>query len=268
MPTGARGAGDRVDNRLYDLRCHEWWQPDSALHQFEVSFNPVRLGFARQRLLGALRLDPRGRKALEVGCGGGIVCEELARLGFETTGVDPSLPSLEVAARHARGSGLKVHYERGTGESLPHAAASYDAVFCCDVLEHVRDLRRVMSEISRVLKPGGVFYYDTLNRTWLSKLVAIKIGQQWRRWAFLPPELHVWSAFVRPAEMKGLLRQNRLEWKEHRGIKPGRPWLEVLHHLRRRARGECGYAELGERVPLVESRFTTVMYMGYAIKLP
>ncbi len=265
MSTAAAGACEGVDNRLYDLRCDEWWRPGSSLHQFGVSFNPVRIGFARQRL-GALGLDPQGRKALEVGCGGGLVCEEIARMGFDTTGLDPSLPSFAVAVRHARENGLFIHYERGTGESLPHPAASYDVVFCCDVLEHVRDLPRVVSEISRVLKPGGVFCYDTLNRTWLSKLVAIKIGQQWRRWAFLPPNLHLWSSFITPREMKTLLRRNHLDWKEHRGIATRAPWFRALHHLRRRASGECGYAELGERVRLVESRFTAVMYMGYAVK--
>src|SRR5215831_9947274 len=85
--------------------------------------------------------------------------------------------------------------------------------FCCDVLEHVRDLPKVISEISRVLKPGGVFCFDTLNRTFLSKLVAIKIWQEWKRWAFMPPNLHVWEMFIKPDELKALLLQNQFEVK-------------------------------------------------------
>ena len=259
---------ERIDNRLYDAEGDSWWQPDSSFYQLKVAFNPVRVGYARRKLLDELHLDPRGKKALEVGCGGGFVCEEIARMGFDTTGVDPSERSLQIAIRHARASGLDMRYERATGESLPYPDESYDVVLCCDVLEHVRDLPQVISEVSRVLKPGGVFFYDTLNRTWLSKLVAIKIGQEWKRWAFMPPRLHVWDMFITPREMKSLLRQHDLEWKEHRGMKPGVALVRALATLRQRAKGGCTYAALGEKMKLVESRFTAVMYLGYAVKGP
>ena len=94
------------------------------------------------------------------------------------------------------------------------------AIFCCDVLEHVQDLPKVISEILRVLKPVGVFFYDTLNRTFISKLVAIKIWQEWKRWAFMPPNLHVWKMFIKPAEIRELLQQKGLEWKEQTGSEP------------------------------------------------
>jgi 2-polyprenyl-6-hydroxyphenyl methylase/3-demethylubiquinone-9 3-methyltransferase len=257
---------DRIDNGLYDAKSEEWWQPGSGLHQLSVSFNPARVGYVKKKLFDDLNLDAHGKKALEVGCGGGGLCEEIARMGFDATGIDPSERSLEVAIRHARASGLPIRYERATGESLPYPDASYDAVFCCDVLEHVRDLPQVISEISRVLRPGGVFCYDTLNRTWASKLVAIKIAQEWQRWAFMPPNLHVWDMFIKPREMKSLLQRHRLEWKEHRGMKPSVALPGLIGYLRCRAKGEWTYAELGEKVHLVESRITTVMYMGYAIK--
>ena len=224
------------------------------------------MGYARRKLFDELHLDPGGRKALEVGCGGGFLCEEIARMGFDVTGVDPSEPLLHVALRHARASGLDVRYERAAGESLPYPDKSYDVVFCCDVLEHVRDLPQVIAEVSRVLKPGGMFVYDTLNRTWLSKLVAIKIVQEWKRWAFMPPRLHVWDMFITPREMKSLLGHNHLEWKEHRGMKPGIALVRALAALRQRAKGECTYAALGEKVKLVESRITAVMYLGCAVK--
>ncbi|MFA6111537.1 MAG: bifunctional 2-polyprenyl-6-hydroxyphenol methylase/3-demethylubiquinol 3-O-methyltransferase UbiG [Candidatus Latescibacterota bacterium] len=261
-----RATYNRIDNGLYDAQSDLWWQPDSAFHQLKAFLNPARVGYAQRKLFDNLHLDPRGKRALEVGCGGGLLCEEIARMGFETTGIDPSARSLEVAARHAQANGLAIRYAGATGESLPSPAATYDAVFCCDVLEHVRDLPQVIAEIARVMKPGGVFYYDTFNRTWVSKLVAIKLAQEWQRWAFLPPNLHVWDMFIRPWEMKSLLRQNGLEWKEHRGMKPSVPLPRALGYLRRRARGELSYAELGKRVHLVESRITAVMFMGYATK--
>jgi 2-polyprenyl-6-hydroxyphenyl methylase/3-demethylubiquinone-9 3-methyltransferase len=192
--------------------------------------------------------------------------EEMARMGFDTTGVDPSEPSLRAAADHARASGLDIRYETGAGESLPFEDRSFGAVFCCDVLEHVRDLPKVISEISRVLKPGGVFYYNTLNRTWAGLLGAIKVGQVWKRWAFFPSNLHVWRMFIKPREMKWLLRRNGLEWKEHRGMMPDVPIPRLLGYLRKRARGEWTYGELAGRVRMIESRITAVMYMGYALK--
>jgi 2-polyprenyl-6-hydroxyphenyl methylase/3-demethylubiquinone-9 3-methyltransferase len=111
-----------------------------------------------------------------------------------------------------------------------------------------------------------VFCYDTINRTLLSKLVAVKIGQEWKRWAFMPPRLHVWEMFIKPRELRALLRQNGLLWREHRGIVPGAPWPRLLGDLRKTARGEWPLSELARRAVLVESRITAVMYMGYAIK--
>jgi 2-polyprenyl-6-hydroxyphenyl methylase/3-demethylubiquinone-9 3-methyltransferase len=256
----------RIDNDLYDALSELWWRPDSTLYQLKISFNPVRVAYAKRKLLSELRLDPGRSQALELGCGGGLLCEEIARMGFRTTGLDPSRRSLEIARRHAQESGLRIRYDAGTGESLPYRDAAYDVVFGCDVLEHVRDLPRVISEISRVLRPGGVFLYDTVNRTWLSKLVAIKLAQEWSRWSFLPPRLHVWEMFIKPREMRGLLRRHGLEWQEHRGMKPNVTPPRLLGYLRRRAQGDWSYAELGEKVRLVESRITALMYLGYAIK--
>ncbi len=257
---------DRIDNGVYAVQSDQWWQPESAWYQMTVSFNPVRVGYAKKKLIEELKIDPKTTAALEVGCGGGFLTEEIARMGFVTTGVDPSEPSLRVAADHARQSGLDIRYRKGEGESLPFEDRCFGAVFCCDVLEHVRDLPKVISEISRVLKPGGVFYYDTINRTWASFLVAIKIGQLSKRWAFFPPNLHVWRMFIKPREMKSLLRQNGLEWKEHRGTMPDVPIPRLLGHLRKRAKGEWTYGQLAGRVRMIESRITAVMYMGYAVK--
>jgi len=257
---------DRIDNAVYGVQSDQWWQPESPWYQMIVTFDPARVGYAKKILIERLKIDPKTTAALEVGCGGGFMTEEMARMGFATTGVDPSEPSLRVAAEHARRSGLDIRYRTGTGESLPFEDRAFGAVFCCDVLEHVRDLPKVISEISRVLKPGGVFYYNTLNRTWASLLGAIKIGQEWKRWAFFPPNIHVWRMFIKPREMKSLLRRNGLDWKEHRGMMPDVPIPRLLGYLRKRARGEWTYAELAGNVRVIESRVTAIAYMGYALK--
>lgn len=256
---------NRMDNGIYDSERERWWHPDSALYLIKGSLNPARLAFFR-RVLERLGLEPRDKRALEVGCGGGILCEEIARLGFTTSGVDPSQRSLQVAESHAKASGLSISYRNATGEALPYPDRCFDAVFCCDVLEHVRDLPLVISEISRVLKPGGVFFYDTVNRTWLSWFIVIGVAQRWKRWAFLPPNLHVWKMFIKPREIKALLAANRLEWGEHRGLKPNARLLTVLRSLRQRAAGALDLEEFGRRMSLIESGSTGMMYLGYAVK--
>ena len=163
--------------------------------------NPFRVGYAL-KILARLKINPEGKTALEVGCGGGILSEEIARMGFITTGIDPSEQSLNAAIKHADENQLKINMRPGPERILPFQNNSFDVVFCCDVLEHVHDLPKVISEISRVLKNGGIFLYDTFNRTFLSNLVAIKVLQDWERWAIMPPHLHEWKMFIKPSEIK------------------------------------------------------------------
>jgi 2-polyprenyl-6-hydroxyphenyl methylase/3-demethylubiquinone-9 3-methyltransferase len=255
-----------IDNDLYNAEDNAWWEPKNVLYLLKTSVNPVRVGFARNKIFDVLHIDPVGKKALEVGCGGGILSEEIARMGFETTGIDPSAPSLDIAREHAKQSGLDIKYDEGTGEALPYANSEFDAVFCCDVLEHVRDLPKVMSEISRVLKPGGVFIFDTLNRTFISKLVAIKIWQEWKRWAFFPPKLHAWKMFIKPDELKILLGDNKFEFKEFRGTQPNVSIPTMMKYLRKRTKGEWTYVDLGKHFQLVESNDMNILYMGWAVK--
>jgi len=262
----AQAVYERIDNDLYQAAGDVWRQPDSPFSLMRSSVNPARVGYFKRILLAQLNIDPQGKTALDVGCGGGILCEEIARLGFTVTGIDPCAQSLRMAAGHAQGQGLRIGYEQGSGEAIPYRDDSFDIVFCCDVLEHVRDVEKVIAEISRVIKPGGVFCYDTLNRTLLSKLVAIRIAQVWKRWALAPPNLHVWEMFIKPHELKSLLGRHGLQWREHRGLEPNVPPLKVLGYLRRRARGELTYQDLGERISAVESGHLAIMYMGYAIQ--
>jgi 2-polyprenyl-6-hydroxyphenyl methylase / 3-demethylubiquinone-9 3-methyltransferase len=256
---------DKINNSVYNSSGDIWWQPTTVLHLLKTSVNPWRVGYS-SGIIKKLGLEPKGKTALEVGCGGGILTEEICKMGFTTTGIDPSEESLHTAKNHAIQSGLDIHYEKGTGEQLPYQDQSFDCVFCCDVLEHVRDLPKVISEISRVLKPNGVFFYDTLNRTFISNLVAIKIWQEWKRWAFMPPNLHVWKMFIKPAEIIALLSSNNLEWKEHRGSSPNVSIPKMLGYLRKRTKGEWSFAELGAHFWLVESKDMNILYAGYAIK--
>jgi len=117
-------------------------------------------------------------------------------MGFITTGIDPSEQSLNIAIKHSNESNLKIKYEKGAGENLPFQNNSFDVVFCCDVLEHVRDLPKVISEISRVLKNRGIFIYDTFNRTLFSKIAAIKILQEWLIFRCNWVLRHIWGRII------------------------------------------------------------------------
>ncbi|UYQ90956.1 bifunctional 2-polyprenyl-6-hydroxyphenol methylase/3-demethylubiquinol 3-O-methyltransferase UbiG [Chitinophaga horti] len=255
----------QINNDVYKEQGDIWWKPDTVLHILKTSVNPWRVGYA-SKVLQRLNIDPKGKTALEVGCGGGILTEEIARMGFDTTGIDPAAESITTASNHAKAGGLNIRYEQGSGEHLSFPDNSFDVVFCCDVLEHVTDLPRVVSEISRVLKPGGIFIYDTINRTFVSKLVAIKIWQEWKRWAFMPPNLHVWKMFIKPGEMQEVLQASGLDWKEHTGSKPNVSIPKLLQYLRKRVKGVWNFVDLGKHFWLVEDNDKNILYAGHAVK--
>jgi 2-polyprenyl-6-hydroxyphenyl methylase/3-demethylubiquinone-9 3-methyltransferase len=255
-----------VDNQLYDRLGDTWWQEDSLLSLLRTSMNPARFGYMRRVLTRDLNLDPQGKTALDVGCGGGLLAEEFAQLGCRVTGVDPSAESLQTARGHAAATGLDIQYVEATGEQLPFEDAAFDLVYCCDVLEHVDDLQRTLDESARVLKPGGVYMYDTINRTRRSKLVMIKLFQEWRSTALMEPDLHDWDMFIKPAELTAALGRAGLDNRDVVGIGIGRNPLATIRDMRRRARGDMTYGEFGVRNQLRETRDTSLAYAGYALK--
>jgi 2-polyprenyl-6-hydroxyphenyl methylase / 3-demethylubiquinone-9 3-methyltransferase len=254
-----------VDNQLYDAMAGSWWDESGFLHVLR-GLNPARFGYMRRVLVDELGIDPRGKKTLDVGCGGGLLAEEFARLGCDVTGIDPSEKSLDAARDHARAAGLSIDYRQATGESIPFPDAAFDLVYCCDVLEHVDDLDKVIAEISRVLKPGGVFLYDTINRTLKSKLVMIELFQEWSWTSFMPPNLHDWRMFIKPDELIAVMAANGLENRGLTGLAPSTNPIRTIRILRARKRGEISYLDATRRIGLRESRDKAILYAGYASK--
>jgi 2-polyprenyl-6-hydroxyphenyl methylase / 3-demethylubiquinone-9 3-methyltransferase len=254
-----------VDNQLYDAMADSWWDESGFLHVLR-GLNPARFGYMRRVLVEELGIDPRGKQTLDVGCGGGLLAEEFAQFGCDVTGIDPSEKSLQTARAHARAAGLAIDYRQASGERIPFADGAFDLVFCCDVLEHVRDLRQVIAEISRVLKPGGVFFYDTINRTLKSKLVMIKLFQEWNWTSFMPPGLHDWRMFIKPDELVSLMAEHDLRNRGLTGLKPAANPIASIRALRARKRGEISYFEAARRIDLRESRDKGILYIGYASK--
>jgi 2-polyprenyl-6-hydroxyphenyl methylase/3-demethylubiquinone-9 3-methyltransferase len=254
-----------IDNQLYDRLAGSWWDESGFLHTL-AALTPPRFG-AMRRALDELGVDPRGKRTLDIGCGGGLLAEELARMGAVVSGIDPSRESLAAAREHAEGAGLRIDYREGMGEGIPFPDAAFDIAYCCDVLEHVADLPRVIAETARVLQPGGVFFYDTLNRTLRSWLVAIKLLQEWSSTSFMPPGLHDWNLFIKPPELLALLARNGLQNRGLTGLKPAAGPLRALRILRARKRGEITSAEAVRRLDLRPSRDLGVLYLGHAVKI-
>jgi 2-polyprenyl-6-hydroxyphenyl methylase/3-demethylubiquinone-9 3-methyltransferase len=254
-----------VDNEMYDRLSHTWWDENGFLYLLRTGLNPVRFGYMRRVLVEDLGLDPAELSVLDVGSGGGLLAEEFAALGCaKMTGVDPSRESVAVARDHARAGGLEIEYLVAPGESLPFGDGLFDAAYCCDVLEHVASVPKTIAEIGRVLKPGGIFLYDTVNRTVRSRLLMIKVAQDWKLTRWAEPDLHDWRMFIKPRELERELAAAGFEVRDRVGMAPRRP-LPAARAMYDRARGAIDYAELGRRLEMRESRDESGLYGGYAI---
>lgn len=257
-----------VESEIPRRRAADWWDDDPIHSTLRFFVNPVRCAYFLRifRQIGREQAEDVPPTLLDVGCGGGFLSEEFARVGFSVTGIDPAAETIEAAQQHARASGLAIDYRVGAGECLPCADASFDCVACCDVLEHVDDLERVVGEAARALKPGGLFFYDTINRTLRSKLTAVKVPRAWRSADYNETDDHVWSNFIKPKELVVLMARYGLENREMRGIAPRANLLGVYLNLRRCFRGRISIEELGQRATLGESNNLGVSYMGFATK--
>jgi len=205
-----------VDNDIYNRDADQWWHGDGYLRLLAAGVNPGRFEYFSKICLRRYGRAPFRRRLLDIGCGGGVLCESFARLGCQVTGVDPSAPGIEAAACHARMCGLSIHYMHvPAGAPMPFSSESFDIVCCCDVLEHVADPDALVAEAARVLKTWGIFFYDTVNRTFLSRIVADKLVQHWPPTRIFPRDMHDWRNFITPRELTAIMEKHRL--------RPGRP---------------------------------------------
>lgn len=167
---------------------------------------------ARLRHFDAEVPDWTGRDVLDLGCAGGFVSEALAERNARVTGIDPAADAINAARAHAETRGLTIRYDTGTGEALPYANDSFDIVVCVDVLEHVESVPKTLDEIARVLRPGGLFCFDTINRNPLASFMVVTAGEGIL--GLLPRGTHDPAMFIRPSELTAMLRE--------RGFAPGR----------------------------------------------
>lgn len=188
----------RNDLTIYDSVAAQWWSDEIRWVRTLKNLVPGRLKwFDRQT-----RWD--GQRVLDLGCAGGFMAEAMARRGAIVTGIDPAAAAVAAARDHAQREGLRIAYDVGVGEALPYPDAGFDIVVCVDVLEHVTDLSRVLAEVARVLRPGGLFLYDTVNRTPASRLATITIAEDLI--GLLPRGTHDPALFITPSELNAGLQ--------------------------------------------------------------
>ena len=220
----SRATASSVDQREVEqfARLGErWWDargPMAALHKF----NPVRLAYIRDQAAARFTRDVKkldclkGLRILDIGCGGGILAEPLARLGADVMGADPSQENIAVASAHAQDSGVSVDYRATTAEALAEQGEQFDIVLAMEVVEHVANVEDFVATCGSMVKPGGLLIAATLNRTMKSFALAIVGAEYVLRW--LPRGTHQWDKFVTPEELERALEAGGLRVIAERGV--------------------------------------------------
>lgn len=199
----------------------EWWDPDGKFRPLH-KFNPVRLGFIRSVAAEHFGRDSRvlrpfgGLSLLDIGCGGGLLSEPMARLGFEVTGVDASGKNIHAAQMHAKTQDLAIEYRTATAELLAREGARFNLILNMEVVEHTADVREFLSACAELLTPKGLMFVATLNRTLKSLLLAKIAAEYVLRW--LPAGTHDWDRLIKPAELRRSLERAGLQVIQVQGM--------------------------------------------------
>ena len=212
---------DDAEVERFSALAAEWWDPRGKMAPLH-KFNPVRIGYIRDRAAAHFGRDPKkldslkGLRILDIGCGGGILSEPLARLGAEMVGVDPSEANISGAQAHAAQSELAIDYRCTTAEDLVEHREQFDLVLAMEVVEHVTDVPLFIASCASLTKPGGLMIAATLNRTLKSFALAIVGAEYILRW--LPVGTHRWDRFVTPNELEIAMEQSGLHVSHEQGV--------------------------------------------------
>jgi 2-polyprenyl-6-hydroxyphenyl methylase / 3-demethylubiquinone-9 3-methyltransferase len=204
MADSAHTTVDPAEIERFSRIAGEWWDPAgkfAPLHRL----NPLRIGYIRDRAAQHWQRDPlsgvplQGLSLLDIGCGGGLLSEPMARLGAQVTGVDAAARNIRVAAQHAEKQGLDIDYRQGAAEALAASGSQFDIVLALEIVEHVADVPLFLKSCGQMVKPGGLLFLSTLNRTAKAWALAIAGGEYILRW--LPRGTHDWKKFLKPSEV-------------------------------------------------------------------
>ena len=212
---------DPAEIEKFQAMAAEWWDPSGKFKPLHM-LNPCRLDYIASQIAAefdrdlSMRAPFSGLRILDIGCGGGLLSEPMARLGAEVVGVDAAERNVPVASLHADEQGLSIDFRHATAEDLVAEGETFDAILNMEVIEHVSDPGAFLSACHDLLKPGGLMTCSTINRTAKSFALAIVGAEYVMRW--LPAGTHQWSRFITPDELFGLLRQARLEPVDRTGF--------------------------------------------------
>jgi len=215
------GSVDAGEVGKFAALAETWWDPDGAFRPLH-RMNPIRLDWLRDHLCGQFGRDPQGRTSLEglrvldVGCGGGLLSEPLARMGATVTGIDAAEEGVMAARAHAGAMGLEIDYRCVTAEALAEEGARFDAVLALEIVEHVADLPAFCRALGKLVEPEGLVALSTLNRTARSYAMAIVGAEYVLGW--LPRGTHDWNRFPTPEELGDVLARGGLQVVDETGF--------------------------------------------------
>lgn len=212
---------DAAEVERFAAMAAEWWDPKGKFAPLHA-LNPTRLTFIRDQLCSRFGRSVRDTNSLsglqiaDIGCGGGLLCEPLARLGASVTGLDPAEETIKAAKAHASAQGLKIDYRTERTEALAEAGRQFDAVLAMEVVEHVPDVNVFVGIVGQLVRPGGILILSTINRTLKSWALAIVGAEYVLRW--LPVGTHQWDRFVTPGELSRATSSAGLGEIDRRGM--------------------------------------------------
>ncbi|WP_421589819.1 bifunctional 2-polyprenyl-6-hydroxyphenol methylase/3-demethylubiquinol 3-O-methyltransferase UbiG [Shinella sp. M27] len=221
MSEAARTTIDQAEVDRFSAMAAEWWDPTGKFRPLH-RFNPVRLTYIRDMVCGQFGRDPRahrpleGLRILDIGCGGGLLSEPMARMGADVLGADASEKNIGIAKAHAAGSGVPVDYRAVTAEALAEAGESFDVVLNMEVVEHVSDVDFFLTTCASIVRPGGMTFVATINRTMKAAALAIFAAENVLRW--LPRGTHQYEKLVRPEEIEKPLNAAGLTVTDRTGV--------------------------------------------------
>lgn len=212
---------DQTEVDRFSKMAAEWWNPDGKFRPLH-KFNPVRLTFIKSKATEHFDRDPKsqtpleGLRLLDIGCGGGLLSEPMTRMGASVTGADASEVNIEIAKLHAEQSDLAIDYRAETSESLEAQGEKFDIILNMEVVEHVADVDLFLTSCADMLKPGGLMFMATINRTMKANLLAIIGAEYVLRW--LPRGTHQYEKLVRPEEISKPLEISGLSLVDQTGV--------------------------------------------------
>lgn len=221
MPEARRTTIDTGEVERFSKLAAEWWNPSGKFKTLH-KFNPIRLAYIRDHVANRFGRDPRaarpfeGLRFLDIGCGGGLLCEPMARLGASVVGADASETNIEVAKLHAAESGVAIDYRAATAEDLADRGEKFDVILNMEVIEHVADIDLFVGKCGQMVKPGGIMFVATINRTLKALGLAIIGAEYILRW--LPRGTHQFGKLVRPDELEKALAKADMSIIDRAGV--------------------------------------------------